>query len=77
MVVGGGVTSQEEAIRLGLSRALIKFNPESRKELKGLGFLSRDARVVERKKYGLKRLVERHNGGSVNRFFCCLSGVNG
>ena len=55
LVTGGGVTAQEEAVRLGLSRALIKFDPEARKELKGLGFLSRDARVVERKKYGLRK----------------------
>ncbi len=55
MVNGGGVNAQEEAVRLGLSRALIKFNPEARKELKALGFLSRDARVVERKKYGLRK----------------------
>lgn len=55
MVNGGGVTAQEEAVRLGLSRALIKFNPELRKELKVAGFLSRDARVVERKKYGLRK----------------------
>ena len=55
MVNGGGVTAQEEAVRLGLSRALIKFNPEARKELKVSGFLSRDARVVERKKYGLRK----------------------
>jgi small subunit ribosomal protein S9 len=55
MVVGGGVTAQEEAVRLGLSRALIKFGPELRKELKVAGFLSRDARVVERKKYGLRK----------------------
>lgn len=55
MVNGGGQTAQEEAIRLGLSRALIKFSPEARKELKAMGFLSRDARVVERKKYGLRK----------------------
>jgi small subunit ribosomal protein S9 len=55
VVAGGGVTAQEEAVRLGLSRALIKFSPETRKELKELGFLSRDARVVERKKYGLRK----------------------
>lgn len=55
LVSGGGVAAQEEAVRLGLSRALIKFNPEARKELKEMGFLSRDARVVERKKYGLRK----------------------
>jgi len=54
-VAGGGLTAQEEAIRLGLARALTKFAPESRKELKDLGLLTRDARVVERKKYGLRK----------------------
>ncbi|MCL4404988.1 MAG: 30S ribosomal protein S9 [Patescibacteria group bacterium] len=55
LVSGGGLTAQEEAIRLGLARALIKFSPEARKDLKVLGLLSRDARVVERKKYGLRK----------------------
>lgn len=54
-VVGGGIASQAEAIRHGLSRALIKFNPELRKVLKTAGFLKRDPRMVERKKYGLKK----------------------
>lgn len=54
-VTGGGVTAQEEAIRLGLARALVKFSPEFRKELKDLGLLTRDARVVERKKYGRRK----------------------
>lgn len=54
-VKGGGGTGQAEAIRLGISRCLIKFDPNLRSILKGFGFLTRDARVVERKKYGLKK----------------------
>lgn len=50
--LGGGITGQAEAIRLGLSRALLKFNVELRKKLKEAGFLRRDSRVKERKKYG-------------------------
>ena len=53
-VVGGGVTGQSGAIRHGLSRALIKLNPELRPALKKAGFLTRDPRMKERKKYGLK-----------------------
>jgi len=49
---GGGITGQAEAIRLGIARALLKFNVELRKKLKEAGFLRRDARVKERKKYG-------------------------
>jgi small subunit ribosomal protein S9 len=52
---GGGLTGQTEAIRLGLSRALCKLNPEHRGILKYEGYLTRDARKVERKKYGLKK----------------------
>src|SRR5690606_29258574 len=51
-VQGGGVTGQAGAIRLGISRALLKLSPNSRKELKVAGFLTRDPRKVERKKYG-------------------------
>jgi small subunit ribosomal protein S9 len=51
-VKGGGVTGQAGAIRLGISRALLKLAPNSRKELKVAGFLTRDSRKVERKKYG-------------------------
>ena len=54
-VFGGGSTGQAEAIRLGIARALTKFNPEFRKRLRRLGLLTRDARVVERKKYGFKK----------------------
>lgn len=49
---GGGVTGQAEAIRLGISRALLQFNAELRKKLKDAGLLTRDSRVKERKKYG-------------------------
>ncbi len=51
-VKGGGVTGQAGAIRLGIARALLKLAPTSRGELKGAGFLTRDARKVERKKPG-------------------------
>lgn len=52
---GGGRNAQAEAIRHGISRALIKFNPDFRKRLKKAGFLTRDSRMRERKKFGLKR----------------------
>lgn len=51
-VKGGGVTGQAEAVRLGIARALCKINEEFRPALKAAKLLSRDARVVERKKYG-------------------------
>ena len=53
-VKGGGLTGQAGAIRHGISRALAKANPELRGELKKAGFLTRDPRMKERKKYGLK-----------------------
>ena len=53
-VTGGGVTGQAGAIRHGLSRALLLYNPELRPALKKAGFLTRDPRMKERKKYGLK-----------------------
>ena len=53
-VSGGGVSGQAGAIRHGLSRALLQFNPELRPALKKAGFLTRDPRMKERKKYGLK-----------------------
>ena len=53
-VAGGGVTGQAGAIRHGLSRALLQFNEELRPTLKKAGFLTRDPRMKERKKYGLK-----------------------
>ena len=53
-VCGGGVSGQAGAIRHGISRALILLNPEFRAALKAAGFLTRDPRMKERKKYGLK-----------------------
>jgi len=53
--IGGGIKGQADALRLAVARALIKENPELRGTLKKLGFLSRDARVKERKKYGKKK----------------------
>ena len=53
-VIGGGVSGQAGAIRHGLSRALLAANPEYRVLLKKAGFLTRDPRMKERKKYGLK-----------------------
>lgn len=52
---GGGLTGQSEAIRLGLARALCKINPENRIALKFEGYLTRDSRSKERKKYGLRK----------------------
>lgn len=54
-VFGGGLNAQAEAVRHGLSRALVKLNPVFKKNLRHSGFLTRDARMVERKKYGLKK----------------------
>ncbi len=54
-VVGGGIKAQAEAVRLGLSRALAIKNPDLERRLHKLGFLTRDPRMVERKKYGLKK----------------------
>ena len=54
-VEGGGVTGQTSAIQLGVARALLKVDPELRSQLRHAGFLTRDARVKERKKPGLKR----------------------
>lgn len=53
-VKGGGLSSQAGAIRLGISRALLKMDEELRPVLKKAGFLTRDSRMVERKKYGLR-----------------------
>lgn len=54
-VSGGGIHSQAEALRHGISRALIKFNADFRKGLKKAGFLTRDSRMKERRKFGLKK----------------------
>ena len=58
-VVGGGTTGQAEAIRLGVSRALCEINEEFRAVLKPAGLLTRDARMVERKKPGQKKARKR------------------
>lgn len=52
---GSGLSAQAEAIRLGIARALAKFNPDFKKQLRRAGHLTRDARAVERKKYGFKK----------------------
>lgn len=54
-VHGGGIRGQAEAVRLGISRFLVRLQPDLRTPLKRAGFLTRDPRVKERKKYGLKR----------------------
>jgi small subunit ribosomal protein S9 len=54
-VVGGGTSGQAGAIRHGLARALVRMNPDFKPALRGAGFLTRDPRMKERKKYGLKR----------------------
>ena len=54
-ITGGGVSGQAGALRLGIARALTLVDPESRSTLKRAGFLTRDARVIERKKAGLKK----------------------
>lgn len=54
-VSGGGKTGQAEAVRHGIARAILLLDPELRKNLRTAGFLTRDSRVKERKKYGLKK----------------------
>ena len=55
IIKGGGVSAQSDALRHGISRALISYDKELRTRLKKLGFLKRDPRKKERKKYGLKK----------------------
>lgn len=55
VVNGGGVTGQTDSVQLGLARALVKMNPENVSVMRKGGFLTRDARIKERKKPGLKR----------------------
>lgn len=59
-VKGGGIMAQAEAIRHGISRGLVKFNAEFKKRLRRAGYLTRDARMVERKKYGLHKARRAH-----------------
>lgn len=56
---GGGLTGQVEAIRLGIARALVAFDPELKKPLRDAGYLTRDDRMVERKKYGQPKARKR------------------
>ena len=58
-VRGGGTTGQSQAVRLAISKALIDINPEYRAKLKPLGLLTRDPRMVERKKYGQPKARKR------------------
>jgi small subunit ribosomal protein S9 len=58
-VAGGGVSGQAGAVRLGIARALVEYNGELRPQLKKEGFLTRDARIKERKKYGQKGARKR------------------
>ena len=58
-VKSGGVSAQADAVKMGVARALIEFNPELRKTLKAEGLLTRDARQKERKKYGQKGARKR------------------
>jgi len=58
-VEGGGISSQAESIRLGIARALVKEKAERRSPLKASGFLKRDPRSVERKKFGLRKARKR------------------
>ena len=54
-IVGGGIHSQAEALRHGIARALVSYDAELRKKIKQLGFLKRDPRAKERRKFGLKK----------------------
>jgi small subunit ribosomal protein S9 len=58
-VSGGGISGQAEATRMGIARALCEINPEFRPALKKEGFLTRDSRMVERKKYGRAKARRR------------------
>ena len=58
-VHGGGLHAQSDAIRLALSRALVELNPDDKPPLRSRGFLTRDSRMVERKKYGHKKARRR------------------
>ena len=55
LVKGGGISAQAEAVRHGISRALVIYNPDFKKRLRKLSYLTRDPRMRERKKFGLKR----------------------
>lgn len=55
MAAGGGISGQAGAVRLGIARALVKANPELRSQLRRAGFMTRDPRMKERRKYGLHK----------------------
>lgn len=59
-ICGGGLAGQADALKYGIAKALLNINPDYRKPLKKAGFLTRDARVVERKKYGLHKARRAH-----------------
>ncbi len=59
IVTGGGITGQAEAIRLGIARVLIQINEEYKPQLRAEGLLTRDPRMVERKKFGQKKARKR------------------
>jgi small subunit ribosomal protein S9 len=58
-VAGGGYNGQAEAVRLGIARALVKYNPELKPSLKAESLMTRDPRMVERKKFGQKKARKR------------------
>jgi len=66
-VTGGGISGQAGAIRHGIARALVEANAEYRPTLKAAGFLTRDARMKERKKYGLKKARKAPNSARDNQ----------
>lgn len=57
---GGGIAGQADALKYGIAKVLLKMNPDYRKPLKKAGFLTRDARIVERKKYGRHKARRSH-----------------
>lgn len=58
-VAGGGITGQAQAIRLAIAKALVEINPEAKKDLRAEGIVTRDPRMVERKKFGQKKARAR------------------
>ncbi len=58
-VAGGGITGQAQAIRLAIAKALVESNPELKKDLRNAGLITRDPRMVERKKFGQKKARKR------------------
>jgi hypothetical protein len=65
------LTGQAEAIQLGIARLLCKMDKENRPILKPFGFLTRDSRIKERKKYGLRKAEKLHNIQNVNFYKIC------